>query len=53
MKGNGSCYGTVLLMHPDQTGVFQDSPGIGLSFEIIKGLYGKENAIYPQQESIE
>jgi hypothetical protein len=48
MKGNGRCDGTVLLLNPDQAGVFQYTPGIGLSFKIIKGLYGKENAIYPQ-----
>jgi len=48
MKGRGLCNGAVLLLHPYQAGVFQDAPGIGLSFKIIKGLYGKENAIYPQ-----
>jgi hypothetical protein len=53
MKRCGLCDGTVLLLHPDQAGVFQDAPGIGLSFEITKGLYGKENAVYPQQQGVE
>jgi hypothetical protein len=53
MKGNGPCDGTALLLNPDQTGIFQDTPGIALSFEIIKRLYRKENAVYPEQQGVE
>ena len=53
MKGYGPCDRTVLLLNPGQVGVFQDVPGIALSFEIIEGLYGKEDAVYPQQQGIE
>jgi hypothetical protein len=53
MKGCGPCDKTVLLLNPDEVGIFQDVPGIALTFEIIKGLYGKENAVYPQQQGIE
>jgi hypothetical protein len=48
MQGSGPGDGTVVLLNPYKTGVLQHPPGIGLSFEIVKRLYGKENAVYTQ-----
>jgi hypothetical protein len=38
------------MLLPDlyQAGIGHDTLCIGLTFEIIKRLYGKENAVYPQ-----
>jgi hypothetical protein len=44
----GSRDSTMLLLDIEQTGIGHDTLGIGLTFEITKRLYGKENAIYPQ-----
>jgi hypothetical protein len=43
----------MLLLDLEQAGIGHDTLGIGLTFEIIKRLYGKENAVYPHQEGIE
>ena len=36
-----------VLMPVDQARIPDDVAGIGMPFEIIKGFYGKENAIHP------
>ena len=48
MQRGGPRDGMVLLLNPDQTCVFKHPPGIGLSFEIVKRLYGKENTVHTQ-----
>ena len=45
-------HGDVFVMPADQTGISDDVAGIGMAFEIVEGLYGKENAIHPQKENI-
>jgi len=45
-------HGDVFVMPADQASISDDVAGIGMAFEIVEGLYGKENAIHPQKENI-
>jgi hypothetical protein len=53
MGGSGTQRGgsrdrTMLLLNMEHAGIGRDTLRIGLTFEIIKRLYGKESAVYPQ-----
>ena len=44
--------GDVFVMPADHAGIADDVAGIGMAFEIVEGLYGKENAIHPEKEYV-
>jgi hypothetical protein len=45
-------YRGVILMAIDKTRIMKEIPGVGVAFEIIKGLYGKENTIHPKKQGV-
>jgi hypothetical protein len=52
MQRGGSGDGAVLSLVADMGGKRHHVPDVRLAFKIIKGLYGKEYAVHPDEQGI-
>lgn len=52
MQGRRPGRGDQVFVTVGQACIPDDVAGIGMALEIVKGLHGKENAIYPKKKDI-
>ena len=53
MQGRRPGYREIFFVTVGQACIPDDIACAGLSFEIIEGLYGKENAVHSEQQRVE